>query len=244
MGWNNFTLSNDTSIPSVAYGTGRLGKGDHVVDEISQALSVGFIHIDTAQRYRNEEEVGQAIQKSSLSRSEIYITTKYSGDGGITEAINDSLKKLGISHVDLYLIHSPTFVTDIQTAWKEMEAIQKQGLAKSIGVSNFNVERLQTLLDSATIKPAVNQIAFHPGVLKTQLPIHDFGVNNGILTEGYSPLAPIRELQDGPIDKAVTSIATRLNATNSQVLLAWAKYKGVLTITYAFRFLRQRRVEA
>ncbi|KAJ3526230.1 hypothetical protein NMY22_g10244 [Coprinellus aureogranulatus] len=160
MPWDPIKLNDGNAIPSIGFGTWKLGNGDKPTDEVEQALSLGFSHIDTAQAYRNEEEAGKAIRESGLAREEVYITTKYSGlnKADIEDSIKDSLKNLGVSFVDLYLIHHPRLaVPDIRTAWEQFEGLQSAGLAKSIGVSNFGVEELETLLATAKVKPAVNQ---------------------------------------------------------------------------------------
>ncbi|THH17928.1 hypothetical protein EW146_g2979 [Bondarzewia mesenterica] len=222
------------SIPSIAFGTWTLGKGQAPIDQVDQALSIGFNHIDTAQSYRNEEEAGLALRESGLARSDVFITTKYSGSGGldIETSIQNSLKNLGVSYVDLYLIHSPRLATpDIPTAWAKMEKIKKDGLARSIGVSNFGVPELEALLASAKITPAANQILFHPYVYAQQLPILSFGAQHGIVTEAYSALTPITHQPGGPVDKPVNAIASRLGATADQVILAWVKAKGAVAVT-------------
>ncbi|KAI1798298.1 Aldo/keto reductase [Ganoderma leucocontextum] len=234
MPWDLIKLNDGTSIPSIAYGTWTLGNGDNAVGWVDQAISVGFNHIDTAQAYRNEEEAGNAIRESGLARQDIYITTKFSGrDGlGIEESIQNSLKNLGVKYVDLYLIHHPRLATpDIPTAWAKMEQLQKAGLAKSIGVSNFGVTDLQILVNSAKIKPVANQILFHPYVVEQQQPIVEFGNAHGITSEGYSTLIPLTHQPGGPVDKPVNAIAERLDAKPEQVLLAWAKAKGVVVVT-------------
>ncbi|KAL4255655.1 NADP-dependent oxidoreductase domain superfamily protein [Pleurotus pulmonarius] len=179
-------------------------------------------------------EAGKAIRESGLAREEIYVTTKYSGLDGldIETSIQNSLANLGISYVDLYLIHHPRLATpDIPTAWAKMEALQKKGFAKSIGVSNFGVEDLKILLASAKIKPVANQILWHPYVYAQQAPILEFSKQNGIVIEGYSTLIPITRSPGGPVDKPLSEIAERLDATPDQILLAWAKAKGVVVVT-------------
>ncbi|KAI9064721.1 Aldo/keto reductase [Trametes sanguinea] len=174
MPWDVIKLNDGTSIPSIAFGTWTLGGGAQATDYVEQAISVGFSHVDTAQAYQNEEEAGKAIRESGLAREDIYITTKFSGRDGldIETSIRNSLKFLGVDYVDLYLIHHPRLAQpDIPTAWAQMEKLKKEGLVKSIGVSNFGVSELQTLLASANIKPAANQILFHPYVHARQLPI-------------------------------------------------------------------------
>ncbi|PCH38897.1 Aldo/keto reductase [Wolfiporia cocos MD-104 SS10] len=234
MPWDLIPLNNGTSIPSIAFGTWTLGGGQQSIDNVDQAISVGFNHIDTAQSYRNEKEAGIAIHESGLAREDVFITTKYSGLNGldVETSIQNSLENLGVQYVDLYLIHSPRLaVPDIPTIWAKMEKVQTAGLAKSIGVSNFNVPQLETLLGSAKIKPVANQILFHPYVLDTQAPIVKYGNQNGIVSEAYSVLIPLTRQPGGPVDAPVQSIATRLKVQPEQVLLAWAKAKGVVVVT-------------
>jgi len=234
MPWDSIKLNNGISIPSVAFGTWTLGGGQQSTEKVEQALTVGFNHVDTAQAYRNEAEAGVAIQQSGLKREELFITTKYSGLNGldIETSIKNSLENLGVDYVDLYLIHSPRLaVPDIPTAWAKMEKVQAAGLAKSIGVSNFNVPQLETLLASAKIKPVANQILFHPYVLDSQAPIVDYGNENGVVSEAYSVLIPLTHQPGGPVDTPVQKIADRLEVKPEQVLLAWAKAKGVVVVT-------------
>lgn len=232
MPWGTIQLNDGTSIPSIAYGTWKLGNGQATTDHVNDALSVGFTHIDTAQVYRNESEAGEGLRVSGVSRDKVYITTKYSGRADIETSIKNSLEYLGVDYVDLYLIHGPDLaVPDIPTLWKKMEKIQEDGLAKSIGVSNFNVKELQTLLASAKIKPVANQILFHPYVLARQAPIVAFGAQHGIVSEAYSVLIPITRHPGGAVDAPLQTIATRHGAQPEQVLLAWAKAKGVVVVT-------------
>ncbi|KAK7453951.1 hypothetical protein VKT23_011463 [Stygiomarasmius scandens] len=182
-------------IPSIAFGTWRLGNGDSVVQQVIQAAAVGIRHFDTAQAYRNETEVGLALQyimkETGLKRDEIFITTKWSAlkGVGIKDSVEQSLKDLGVSYVDLYLIHHPRLpVPDIPSAWKEMEEVYRNGFAKAIGVSNFDVQDLATLLEVAAVKPAVNQILLHPYIYEQQQPIVKFAQEHGIVIEAYSVL--------------------------------------------------------
>ncbi|KAI0635100.1 Aldo/keto reductase [Trametes polyzona] len=234
MPWDLIKLNDGTSIPSVAFGTWTLGGGAQATDYVEQAISVGFSHIDTAQAYRNEEEAGKAIRESGLPRKDIYITTKFSGRDGldIETSIQNSLKFLGVDYVDLYLIHHPRLAQpDIPTAWAKLEKLKQDGLVKSIGVSNFGIPELQILLASAKVKPAANQILFHPYVHARQLPIVEFGRAHGIVSEAYSVLIPLTHQPGGPVDKPLGAIAARLSAKPEQVLLAWAKSKGVVVVT-------------
>ncbi|KAH9965267.1 Aldo/keto reductase [Russula dissimulans] len=241
MPWDLIKLNDGNFIPSIAFGTWGIGNGQSPIDQVEQAISVGFGHIDTAQAYRNEEEAGRAVRESGLARKDIYITTKYSGLDGldIETSIHNSLKNLGVEYVDLYLIHHPRLARpDIRTAWAEMEAIKRAGLTKSIGVSNFGVDDLKVLLASAKIKPAANQILLHPYVHTRQAPLLAFAAAHDIVSEAYSALIPITHQPGGPVDKLVNEIAQRLNATADQVLLAWVKAKGAVVVTTSSKKFR------
>jgi len=241
MPWDLVRLNDGNSIPSIGFGTWKIPLGQTTTDQVDQAISVGFNHIDTAQVYRNEAEAGLAIRDSGLERHDIFITTKYSGLDGldIETSIQNSLKYLGVKFVDLYLIHHPSLaIPDIPTAWKKMEDLKNDGLVKSIGISNFEVEDIKILLASAKIKPAVNQILFHPYVYAKQLPILEIGAAHNIVTEAYSSLIPVTSRPGGPVDIPVGKIATRLGATDDQVLLAWAKAKGVVVLTTSSKKFR------
>ncbi|PCH36977.1 Aldo/keto reductase [Wolfiporia cocos MD-104 SS10] len=252
MPWGSIELNDGTMIPDIAYGTWKLGNGDVTIGRVKQALSVGFTHIDTAQIYRNEKEAGEALRASGLAREDVYITTKYSGRADIDTSIRNSCE------YTMWTCTSYTApdlaVPDIPTLWAKMEQIKANELAKyesshesiqtltqsltycrSIGVSNFNVQELTTLLTSAKVKPVVNQILFHPYVLRRQAPIVAFGAQHGIVTEAYSVLIPITRQTGGPLDKPLKEIADRLGAQPEQVLLAWAKKKGVVSVTSSTR---------
>ncbi|KAF5371712.1 hypothetical protein D9758_003421 [Tetrapyrgos nigripes] len=234
MPWDTVKLNSGYKMPTIAFGTWKMGNGDGPISQVDQAINVGFSHIDTAQAYRNEAEAGQAIRDSGLKREEIFITTKYSGLNGldIKTSIHDSLKNLGVSYVDLYLIHHPSLaVPDIPTSWKQMEELKKEGLVKSIGVSNFGVDDLAKLLAAAEIKPAANQILLHPYVYTTQAPIIEYAKAHDIVIEGYSSLIPITQRPGGPVDAPVNNIASRLGVTPDQVLMAWVKAKGAVVVT-------------
>ncbi|KAF5354178.1 hypothetical protein D9756_007083 [Leucocoprinus leucothites] len=234
MPWETIELNDGNKIPSIAFGTWTLGNGQAPIDQVEQAISVGFSHVDTAQSYRNEEEAGKAVRESGLAREDIFITTKYSGTNGldIQTSITNSLKNLGVSYVDLYLIHHPSLaVPDIPTAWRQLEELKEKGLAKSIGVSNFGVIELRTLLASAKVKPAANQILLHPYVYVRQAPIIAFAKAKGIAIEAYSALIPLTHRPGGPVDAPVNKIAKNKNVAPEQVLLAWVKAKGAIAVT-------------
>lgn len=221
-------------MPNIAFGTWKTGSGQGPIDQVKQALGNGYNHIDTAQAYKNEEETGVALKETELSRSDVFVTTKYSGTNGldIPTSIKNSVNSLGVSYVDLYLVHSPRLaVPDIPTCWAQMEKVKEDGLAKSIGISNFGVQDMEILLASAKVKPAVNQILLHPYVYQRQKPILEYAAENGIIIEAYSALIPITKLPGGPLDKPLNEIATKFGATTEQVLLAWTKAKGAVVVT-------------
>ncbi|KAG1734889.1 Aldo keto reductase [Suillus paluster] len=234
MPWDLIPLNSGYSIPSLAYGTGSLGNGQWPIDQLTQALDTGFYHIDTAQLYRNEAEVGITIGELGLEHSDVFITTKYSGFNGldIQTSIQNSLTYLNTSYVDLYLIHNPNLaVPDIPTVWAQMEKVQEEGLARSIGVSNFNEKQLEILLSSAKIKPAANQIYLQPYVYQQQFPTLEYAAKHDIVIEAYGALTPVTGEPGGPVDVPLNEIATRLGATADQVLLAWIKAKGAVVVT-------------
>lgn len=231
MPFGTIELNDGYKIPVIAFGTGTANRGRDATDYVAQALEVGFAHIDTAQIYRNEDSVGTAIRESGLSRSELYVTTKYA-TGSIYQTVRESLAKLGLKHIDLYLIHAPSSVEpDFEAAWKEFENIRDAGLAKSIGVSNFNVEQLQTVIKVAKIKPAVNQIRLEPYNYAEQKAVLDYCSKHAIVIEAYSSLAPLTTYPGGPVDAALNAAATLRGATPAQILFAWVRAKGAVIVT-------------
>ncbi|KAI8994197.1 Aldo/keto reductase [Trametes punicea] len=231
MPFGTVKLNDGNEMPVIAFGTGSKWKGQDVTDYVLQAIEAGFSHIDTAQWYKTEDSVGRAIHESALDRSELFITTKWSGGTSISEAIHNSLDQLGLKQVDLYLIHNPSNVKDMEKDWREFEKIKETGLSKSIGVSNFKLQQLQELMKVAKVKPAVNQILFHPYNYAENKELLEFSAKHGIVTEAYSSLQPITRYPGGPVDKPVNAAAKRLNATPVQVLLSWVRSKGVAIVT-------------
>ncbi|WWC62525.1 uncharacterized protein I303_105121 [Kwoniella dejecticola CBS 10117] len=231
MPWEDIKLNDGRKIPGISYGTSR-HSGD-TVSTVDAAIHAGFDSLDTAQIYRSEGAVGQAIKQSGIPRNDLWITTKWSGLKSAKESIHDSLENLGVDYVDLYLIHFPAVAKgDIPSAWGHLEDFKKAGYAKSIGVSNFEITHLKELLYHAKIKPSVNQIPFHPNILAKQEPLVKYLQEHNIAVEGYSPLAPL--WQDGgnaPVLKAVKKIAEDHEVPEERVLLAWTRAKGVIPVT-------------
>jgi len=245
MGFKDIKLNDGREIPAIGYGTWKIGYGEDAISQIQQSISLGFDHVDTAQVYRNETETGDALIRSGIERKNVWITTKFSGSVpglSIRASIEESLKKLGVDYVDLYLIHSVNAIKgDIAGAWREFELLKKDGLAKSIGVSNFSVDNLRELFRTAEVKPAVNQILLHPYVYSKQKELIEFQNKHNIVTEAYSPLIPITHQPGGPVDKPVAEIGKKLGLEPEQVLLAWVKAKGAVILSTSSKEQRLKR---
>ena len=195
-------------------GVWQVGKGRQCVNAVRWALELGYRHIDTAQAYGNEESVGRALKRSGVPRGDVFITTKFypGGKDPAAEAAN-SLKRLGVDYVDLYLIHWPQ--RGPTWAWPGMERALELGYARSIGVSNFSVAELDELAAVANVAPVVNQVQISPFEYRRSL--IETGRARRIVTEAYSPLGTGRHLSNS----AVNRIAARIGRTSAQVLLRW-----------------------
>lgn len=214
-------LNDGNEIPVLGLGMWQLGVDD-AVDIVKHAIDSGYTSIDSAAAYGNEEQLGQALRDSDVDRSQIFITTKlwndaHGDEATVNKAFEDSMSKLGVEQLDLYLMHWPTPMFDdyVQT-WKAMEKIQASGRVKSIGVCNFNQEHLQRLMDETQTVPCVNQIECHPQFQQREL--RQFCRDNNIVTEAWSPIGQGKGLLEEPVLK---QIAESHNATTAQVVLAW-----------------------
>jgi 2,5-diketo-D-gluconate reductase A len=221
------TLNDGTSIPQLGLGTYRLDdETAHRV--VAEALEIGYRHIDTATIYKNEKGVGRAIRESGIPRDDIYITTKlWNGDQPkARDAISSSLDRLGLEHVDLYLIHWPapergTYID----AWRSLEQFKADGWATSIGVSNFLVEHLDALAAVSSTVPVLNQVELHP--LLQQVELRAEHAKRGIATESWGPLG------HGSVDLAVEApilngIAEAHGKSVAQVVLRWHIQEGLI----------------
>ena len=226
-------LNNNIEIPQIGVGTWTL-RGETAHQNVRLAIEAGFRHVDTAQAYENEEEVGQGILDSQVPRQELFITTKVStsimrgGQQAVRQSIDDSLSKLKIEYIDLLLIHWP--VKDcVKDTWQVMEECVRKGKVKSIGVSNFNRHHLDDLLSYAEIRPVINQIEVHP--LMTQEENITYNHQLGIQVEAWGPFG------QGDIDvighPLLQSLAQKYQKTASQIVLRWIVQRGLITIPRA-----------
>jgi diketogulonate reductase-like aldo/keto reductase len=217
-------LADGSSIPTLALGVWQVPNGPECVNAVRWALELGYRHIDTAQAYRNEESVGRALRESRVARDEVFLTTKfYPGNDDPAAAAEQSVRRLGVDQVDLYIVHWPQ--RGPTWAWPGMEEAQRRGRARSIGVSNFSVSELDQVIAIATSQPAVNQVQFSPFEYRKAL----LGACLGrrIALEAYSPLGTGRHLSD----PTVAEIAERLGRTPAQVLLRWGIQRETIVIS-------------
>ncbi|HZA08865.1 aldo/keto reductase [Mycobacterium sp.] len=219
-------LNDGARIPQLGFGVFQIDPGD-TADAVKTALEIGYRHIDTAQMYRNERGVGQGIRDAGLDRGEVYITSKLNNGfhrpDDARRAFDETLKALGSDYVDLFLIHWPLptrYGGDFVSTWQTLEEFNKDGRARSIGVSNFQIAHLQQLAAETDTTPAVNQIEVHPYFTNDE--VRAYGSEHGIATEAWSPIAQGAVLDD-PV---VRRIADAVGRTPAQVVLRWHIQRG------------------
>ena len=226
------TLNNGVKMPVLGLGTFQSDRGETARQAVTWALEAGYRHIDTAAIYGNEEDVGAAIGTSGIPREQIFITTKvWNGDQGYETALrayDQSLKRLGVDWLDLYLIHWPIRGTRADT-WKALVQLVEEGRCRAVGVSNYTVKHLQELLASSPLVPAVNQFEVNP--FNTRQALVDFCREAGIQVESYSPLARAQKLSDARL----AEIARRYARTPAQVLIRWGLQQGMVVIPKSVR---------
>jgi diketogulonate reductase-like aldo/keto reductase len=217
-------LADGNQMPMLGLGVWQIPDGPATVNAVRWALDLGYRHIDTAQAYGNEESVGKALRDSRLARDELFITTKFypARDDPVAEA-RQSLRRLGVDHVDLYLVHWPQ--GGPLWAWPGMERARELGYTRSVGVSNFSASELDQVITAATVPPVVNQVNFSPQQYRRAL--LDACLRQNVAAEAYSPLGTGRNLSDATVNR----VAQRVGRTPAQVLLRWDLQRGLPVIT-------------
>jgi diketogulonate reductase-like aldo/keto reductase len=226
---STIALNDGRMIPRLGFGVWQIRAGKACEAAVLAALEAGYRHIDTAAAYDNEESVGAAIRASGIRREDVFVTTKLWNDdhGNPERALSASLRKLKMDYVDLYLIHFP--VPERRKSWRTLEALQKQGKARSIGVSNYTLRHLAELLTAAGTVPAVNQVEFHPYLYQRDLLA--FCTGKGIIIEAYSPLTHGKRLDD----PRLVAMAKKYAKAGRQTGTGWSKLPLMHHVSRRFR---------
>jgi len=219
-------LSNGIEMPRLGLGVWRVEESD-ATDSVKWAIENGYRLIDTAAVYKNEKGVGEGIRQSGIKREDLFVTTKlWNADQGYDsahQAFNESLERLGVDYVDLYLIHWPV-EGKFNDSWRAMEEIYESGRAKAIGVSNFHQHHIEELMTTSKIKPMVDQIELHPTL--TQVELRDYLAGEGIAVEAWSPLGQGKILQN----PTLVEIGKKHNKTAAQVIIRWHLQSDIIVI--------------
>lgn len=219
-------LINNIEIPTIGFGSYKLGNEEEVIDSIQTALELGYRHIDTASFYGNEEFIGKAIKNSNIKREEIFLVTKLWQDShgydNTIKAFYKSIENLGVDYLDLYLIHWPT--KHNSETWRALEDLYNQGKIKAIGVCNFKIGHLEELKKTARIMPMVNQIEIHPGY--TRKDIIEYCMKNNIQVVAWSPIMR-GKLSDN--DKMLY-LSKKYNKSITQIILRWHIQNNIIPI--------------
>jgi 2,5-diketo-D-gluconate reductase A len=226
------TLNNGVEMPILGYGVYQI-PAEETERAVSDALAAGYRHIDTAAAYGNEEAVGRAIRAGGIPRDELFVTTKLwvhdGGEEGTRRAFDTSLQRLGLNHLDLYLIHQP--FGDVYSSWRAMQDLHRQGLARAIGVSNFYPDRLVDLIDHNELAPAVNQVETHPFFQRADY--QALMAERGVQIESWGPLAEGRN--DLFTHPTLSGIGEAHGKSVAQVVLRWLVQRGVVVIPKSVR---------
>lgn len=232
-------LNNGVQMPWLGLGVFKAKEGEEVVQAVKAAIRAGYRSIDTASAYRNEEGVGQgvreALQENGLQREDVFITSKvWNSDQGFEttlKSFDDSLKRLGLDYLDLFLVHWPVKGKYKET-YRALEKVYAEGKVRAIGVSNFQIHHLEDLLSEAKVVPAVNQVEFHPYL--TQKELLRYCTEKGIQLEAWSPLGQGHLLEH----ELLKGIASKYGKTVAQIILRWDVQLGVVTIPKSIREAR------
>ncbi len=221
------TLNDGNQIPQVGFGVYLSPPGEATLASVSEALRIGYRHIDTASMYGNEADVGKAVKSSGIPREAVFITTKlWNADQGFDttlKAFDQSFKNLNVDYVDLYLLHWPVEGKRINS-WKALSQIKRSGRVRSIGVSNFMVHHLEEIINATGVVPAVNQIELSPYLYSSD--VINFCKKNNIIVEAYSPLTRSKKL----VDLKLKSIADKYAKTTAQILIRWSLQHGFVPL--------------
>ncbi len=221
------TLSNGVKMPQLGYGVYQVSK-DECERCVLDALKVGYRHIDTAQSYFNEEEVGSAIEKSGIPRDEIFLTTKvwieHYGYEETKASVYESMRKLKTDYIDLVLLHQP--FADVYGAWRALEDLYDEGKIRAIGISNFYTDRMVDICSFNRIRPMVNQVETHPHNQQTEA--QKWMEKYGVQIEAWAPLGEGRG--DLFTDPVIANIGKKYGKTNAQVMLRWELQRGIVVI--------------
>ena len=227
------TLNNGVEIPILGFGVFQIADPAECERSVVDAIQTGYTHIDTAASYRNEEAVGKGIRQSGVAREELFITTKlwiqWHGYEGTKRAFENSLKRLQLEYVDLYLIHQP--YGDVYGEWRAMEELYEQGKIRAIGVSNFHPDRMMDLIVHNNITPAVNQIEVNP--FQQQIESQTFFEANHVAVEAWAPFAEGRNniFQN----EQLLAMAANYNKSVAQVILRWVTQRGIIALAKSTR---------
>lgn len=227
------TLNNNVEMPLLGFGVFQMTDLDECERAVSDAIETGYRLIDTAASYGNEEAVGNAIKRSGVPRDQLFITTKLwitdAGEGRTKAAFERSLERLQLDYLDLYLIHQP--FGDVYGAWRDMEALYREGRIRAIGVSNFQSDRVMDLIVHNVVVPAVNQIETHP--FNQQIETHAFLHDNGVQQEAWAPFAEGKH--DIFHNEVLVSLAEKYKKTVAQIILRWLTQRGIVAIPKSVR---------
>eukprot|EP00759_Apiculatamorpha_spiralis_P038291 PhF_6_TR3759/c0_g1_i2/m.5435 len=224
-------------IPTLGLGVFQMNSGDDTTASVLRAIQLGYRHIDTAKLYGNERDVGLAIRRSGIPRDEFFVTTKvWNDDQGYDTTIiagKESLQRLGIGHIDLLLLHAPVIGKRLES-YRALVELQRQGVTRSIGVSNYNIKHLEEIASAGLPMPACNQIEVHPFLQRRE--VVEYCQRHNITVVAYSPLVKGKAFDE----PTVRSVASAHGVTGAQVLLRWGVEKGFVVIPKSTKEERQR----